>query len=84
MGKNAPSSYTERFPAEAKPGTTDLGPVLNAGGARSKNPSLSSTHFGKTCVSDNGGEESSTKYAETVLDRAFHSLTNINLLREKQ
>ena len=85
MGKNAAPSYTERFPAEAKPNTKDLDSDLNVGGAQGqRTPTFSSTHFGRTCVSDDGGEGSSTKYTETVLDRALHSLTDITLLREKQ
>ena len=56
-------------------------PFSMLGGVRPKNPYLFQHSFWEDVRVGRWGEASSTKYTETVLDRALHSLTDITLLR---
>ena len=73
------------FPAERETGTTDLYSFFHVGGRQDQvTPTFSSTHLGRTGVSDAGGPRSRARNARNVLDRALHALTDSTALREKQ
>ena len=82
--KNAVLSLQSTFPAKVEPGTTDLDLVLDARWRQDYlTPTTSNTHPGRMGASEAGEPRSTTRNAETVLDHALHTLTNIpTLLRE--